>query len=187
MLADLDRGCSQRDRIGGYVARRVQVSVFGAERAADGRTFGEGGVELFQLSRVKPADADADRILHGYPVTGRGLVSLAETRQQVTLRDKPGIYTKLVPLAEVKPPRPLPQPHCPLRTALGADDSGGAAAGPATKSALLHHDHPVEASAAQEVRTPGADRPAADHHRVRHRSAFPRARLQAGCWLCHLR
>src|SRR5215510_6631113 len=187
MLADLDRGYSQRDRIGGYVARWVQVSVFGAERAADGHALGEGGVELFQLGRVKPADADAERILHGYPVTSRGLVSLAETRQQVTLRDKPGIYAKLVPLAEIKPPRPLPQPHCPFRAALGADDPGGAAAGPAAKGVLLHHDHPVQASAAQKVRTPGADRPAADYHRVRRRSAFPWAHVRAGCWLCHLR
>src|SRR5215475_1589771 len=152
MLADLDRGHSQRDRIGGYVARRVQVPVFGAERAADGHALGEGGVELFQLGRVKPADADADRTLHGYPVTSRGHVCLAETRQQVTLGDKPGIYAKLVLLAEVKPPRPLPQPYCPLRTALGADDPGGAAAGPAAEGALLHNDHPVEARTAQEVR-----------------------------------
>src|SRR5215472_11673797 len=108
MLADLDSGRSQRDRVRGYVARRVQVSVLGAERAADGHALGEGGVELFQLGRVKPADADADRILHGYPVAGRSHVCLAETRQQVTLRDEPGIDAQLVPLAEVKPPRPLP-------------------------------------------------------------------------------
>src|SRR5215471_9951569 len=133
MLADLDSGGSQRDRIGGDVARRVQVPVFGAERAADGHALGERGVELFQLGRVKPADADAGRILHGYPVAGRSHVCLAETWQQVTLRDEPGIYAKLVSLAEVKPPRPLPQPHRPFRAALGADDPGGPAAGPATK------------------------------------------------------
>src|SRR6516165_6756256 len=104
MLADLDRGFRQRDRIGGYVARRIQVSVFGAERAAYGHASGEGGVERFQLGRLKPADADADRVLHGYPVAGRGHVCLAETGQQVTLRDEPGIYAKLIPLAEVKAP-----------------------------------------------------------------------------------
>src|SRR5215469_18823037 len=133
MLANLDPGRGQRDRIGGYVARRVQVSVFGTERAADGHALGEGGVELFQLGWVKPVDADAGRVLHGYPVAGRSHVCLAETRQQVTLRDEPGIDAKRVPLAEVKPPRPLPQPHRPFRAALGADDPSSAAAGPATK------------------------------------------------------
>src|SRR5215471_17602898 len=106
MFEDLDSGRSQRDRIGGYVARRVQVSVFCAERAADRHALGEGGVELFQFGLVKPSDADANRILHGHPVTSRSHACLAEARQQVTLRDEPGIYAELVLLAEVKPPRP---------------------------------------------------------------------------------
>ena len=166
-LADLHAAGGQRHRVGGHVARRGQVAVVRAVRAAHGQARGHRRVQRVQLARLRPADVQAQLALHGHPLAGIRDIRRGEARDRVALRGEARVDPELGGLAQVEPPGPLAQQHGPLRAALGAHDARGAAAGALAEGPLLQQDDPAHAGLAQEVRAPRADRAAAHHHGVR--------------------
>ena len=169
VLADLDAAADQRHRVGSDVARRRDETVLGAEGAAERLPGRERRVGRVHFAGIEPAHRDAQRGLHRHPLVRRRDLRLGEAGQQIALLGEPGVGADLVALAQVELAGPLTQAHRLRRPALHPDHAGRPAARPLAEEALLDQDDPRQSGLPQEVRAPGAHRPAAHHHGIRDR------------------
>ena len=166
-LGDRDAAPQQGHGVGGHVARRAEVPVVGAERAAQRLPWGQRRVDRVHLVRVQPYRADPELRLHGQPLPGCLDLGRGEARQQVALADEARVGAELRALPEVEPAGPDAQAHRLRGAALQPDHARGAAARALAEHALLDQHDTLQARRAQEVGAPRADRPAANHDRVR--------------------
>ena len=125
------------------------------------------GLAASTSSGIEPAHRDAQRGLHLHPRARRRDLRFGEAGQQVALLGEPGVGADLVSLAQVEPAGPLAQAYRLGRPALHPDHAGRPAARALAEEALLDQDDPRQPGLAQEVRAPGAYRPATDDYGIR--------------------
>ena len=149
--------------VGGHVARRADVPVVGAERAAQCLPRGQRRVDRVHLVRIQPYRADPERRLHGQPLPGGLDLGRGEARQQVALADEARVGAELRVLPEVEPAGPDAQAHRLRGAALQPDHARGAAARALAEDALLDQHDALQARRAagsrRTTRRPSRRRP----------------------------